>query len=141
MGRVGGKKTLIGRGGSFPVGFCGTGLSKKAPAELDLLANKQRSRSHRESRPGQCRPPTKVWGGWGQGQREKLGGRKKVERGERKEKRGEETDGETRGEGKKGERKQEGEERGRGESGGKERRRKRQSSEERRKKEEVERRG
>lgn len=45
-------------GGSFPVGFCGAGLSKKAPAELDLLANKQRSCSHREPGPGQYRPPT-----------------------------------------------------------------------------------
>lgn len=42
----------------FPVGFCGAGLSKKALAELDLLANKQRSCSHREPRPGQYRPPT-----------------------------------------------------------------------------------
>lgn len=37
-------------GASFPVSFCGAGLSEKAPAELDLLANKQRSCSHRAPR-------------------------------------------------------------------------------------------
>lgn len=38
------------RGGRFPFCFCGAGLCKKAQDELDLLADKQRICSHRESR-------------------------------------------------------------------------------------------
>lgn len=80
-----GKKTLIGsRGGSFPVCFCGAGLSKKALAELDLLANKQRICSHREPRLGQYRPPaergTEGGGAGGNGRGRKEGLKEGVEK-------------------------------------------------------------
>lgn len=54
-GRGGKKNFHQQRGGSFPIGFCGAGLSKRASAEL---ANKQRSCSHRDPGGGQYRPPT-----------------------------------------------------------------------------------
>lgn len=46
---MGGGGTREGGGGRFPFCFCGAGLCKKAQAELDLLADKQRICSHRES--------------------------------------------------------------------------------------------
>lgn len=50
-GREGGVGLGGGRGGGrFPFCFCGAGLCKKAQDELDLLADKQRICSHRESR-------------------------------------------------------------------------------------------
>lgn len=83
MGGV--RKTLTSR--SFPIGFCGAGLSKKTSAES---ANKQRSCSHRDTGGDNADPRLRGGRkggerGWGERRAEDRG----IERGEERRKEGE----------------------------------------------------